>query len=252
MVTPDAHPGLIPGHVEDAVRDRLAHGIGGEIVNTDFLRLSFGLPLASTVLEPSNQLFLLCVDGNHRLVPRLEVFYRGIDVLKLRVAVRVIRAFTSLAQGMEAVTQRVELAADAGVADLESVAPQLDGQIAGALAGPPQRRHGVPSRRRRHHSFQRLDPPLLSLDQRLPTSAGTTLTINSSAPALQLRAASPNGCPGQPGRARHDGVASVSDAPRFCCRPQSSRPLIKQRLEREIFPSDRSLDVQIAPHDHRR
>jgi hypothetical protein len=39
VIAPDAHPSLIPGHIEDAVGDRLAQGVVRKVVDIDFLRL---------------------------------------------------------------------------------------------------------------------------------------------------------------------------------------------------------------------
>src|SRR5215470_6333093 len=97
------------------------------------------------------------------------------------------------------------------MADLEALTLQLGSQVAGALACPPQRRHGIPSRRRRYHPLQCLHPTLLGDDQRPPTPAWATLAAALSASALQLLAASANRSPRQASRARYYGVASVSN-----------------------------------------
>ena len=51
MIDTDADEAVVGGEVVNAVRDRLADCIGRKVVDVHQVRLAFGVPLASTVLE---------------------------------------------------------------------------------------------------------------------------------------------------------------------------------------------------------
>src|SRR4051812_40181152 len=101
----DAHADepIVGGDVVHAVRDRLADCSRWEVVNIDPLGRALGLPLASAVLEVPDQLLLLGVDGDDRHAALDAILRLGVDVLKLRVAIRVLRALDGLVRRLQAI-----------------------------------------------------------------------------------------------------------------------------------------------------
>ena len=80
MVGADRHPAGVRGHVVDAVRDRLAEFLVGEVVDVDRAPVMPGrLVLPAAVLEVADQFLLLGVDRDDRL-PGRDV----LDDLRLR------------------------------------------------------------------------------------------------------------------------------------------------------------------------
>ena len=67
VVEPHTHPRFIAGHVVDAVGNRLALGVGREIVHAHRWRGALRLPFPAGVLEVPDQFLLLRVDRDHRL-----------------------------------------------------------------------------------------------------------------------------------------------------------------------------------------
>lgn len=72
-------------NVVDAVGDRLADGLGEEVVVPDFEGLM--APGGTRVLEESDQLLLLSVDADDGQPARSEVFAELSDVLELGIAI---------------------------------------------------------------------------------------------------------------------------------------------------------------------
>src|SRR5512143_2525811 len=249
MIAPDAHPCLVSSHVENSVGDRLAHRIVGKVVDVDFLRPPLRLPLTAYVPEAADELLLLRVDGDDWLVSRLEVLHHRADVLELRVAVWMIRALLILAQRVEAVAQFVQLLSDARVADHETFVPQLRCQIPRALARPAQWRHRIPSRRRRNHTLECLDPSPLYQRKRLSATAGPTLTSSDRFAFLQLLAACSDRRPRQTSCARNHRVAAVAYRERLRRCPQSACPFIQDALKGEVLGTDGRFQFRVVPHE---
>jgi hypothetical protein len=100
------------------------------------LWLALGVPLTPGILEVPHQLLLLSVHRNHGLIALLELLGAPRNVLELRVAIRVLRALARLAIGLKAVAQALQHLADSLMAHRVTLALQLGGQRAHALAGP--------------------------------------------------------------------------------------------------------------------
>src|SRR5271166_5466761 len=73
-------PSDVVGNVIDAVGHRLAQTRDREIVHPDRLRLTLRSQLPPAILEVSDKLLLLCVDGDHWLAGSLERLHLGVDV----------------------------------------------------------------------------------------------------------------------------------------------------------------------------
>ena len=106
-------------------------------MNIDLLGAPPGLPLLTAVLEVADQFLLLRIDGDDWLISRLERLDRRIDVLELRIAVRMTCSLAVLAQDMEAIPQVVKLPLHAHMAHAKAVPLEFPCQSPCALTGPP-------------------------------------------------------------------------------------------------------------------
>jgi hypothetical protein len=114
-----------------------------EVVDLNLLRAPLGLPLTAPVLEVTDQFLLLGVHGDDR-PPGGDVSAAGLaDVPELGVAVGALLSLARLGVGLEAVAEVMEQLSGDPMADGESFPSQGLGQLASALAGPPQGRHRV-------------------------------------------------------------------------------------------------------------
>ena len=120
-----------------------------------------------TAIEVPDQLFLLRVDRDHRLAGG-QMLVRGlVDVLELRVAVRMRGAFLPLARRLQPVAQAVQQPAHSGRTHPPPLLVQRRRQLCATLARPAQRRGRVSARQRIHQGFERgLDAGLILLDAR--------------------------------------------------------------------------------------
>jgi len=80
---------FVASRVVDAVRYRPALGVLPKVVGVHLLRRA--RPLASRILEITNQLFLLCIDADRGAVSFLEPTSLAADVVELPVSVRMRR-----------------------------------------------------------------------------------------------------------------------------------------------------------------
>src|SRR3989304_1676075 len=91
-----------------------AEGIGSrdrrvwEIVTVDLGGLASPSPLLSAIGIVSDQFLLLGVHGNDRLSGAYLLSHAGVDVFKLRIAIRMLLAFNRLAIPLEAVAHSVQ------------------------------------------------------------------------------------------------------------------------------------------------
>src|SRR5215212_2911760 len=129
-------PSLIGGDIVDAVWRDLAAFRDGEVMHPDRLGLSFRAELAAPILEVADQLFLLCVDRDHRFAGSLERLHLGVDVLELSVAVGMVGAFARLGIGLQTEAQTLEQTANQLLTRGEAQLSQRRGEMALALAHP--------------------------------------------------------------------------------------------------------------------
>ena len=120
------------------------HGLIGhifllpQIVDPNRFRFPLRPPLAAAVFVIPHLFLLLGVHRDGRLTELKKLFDFGIDVFELRIAARMRRALHSLAIRLQAVVLLMQELGYQRMAYLVSLTPQLRGQPAHALAGPPQ------------------------------------------------------------------------------------------------------------------
>src|SRR5260370_37293020 len=145
----------------------------------DRLGLALWPPFAARILVVPYLLLLFRVYGNSGLATLQEFRRLRVDVLKLRIAVGMRGAFLGLAVRLQAVLLFVQQFRNQHMAHLVSLGPQFVGEIAHALAGPPQRGLGIPSR----NWFQQF----LQIDQEIRILERCLLAATAFLPNRQTR-----------------------------------------------------------------
>jgi hypothetical protein len=136
VADPDTYAAGVRGDIVNPVRDRLSKVLVDEVMHVDLVGTAFRTIVAASVLEAANQFLLLGVDRNHWLTRGLGADHRGVDVLELRVPVRVMAAFQCLAVHLAAVFQQTQQFRNAAVSDLVTHTAQGRGQLRMALRDP--------------------------------------------------------------------------------------------------------------------
>src|SRR5580700_3713409 len=163
----DIDEASIGGNVVYTIRHRLAEFGNGKVMHPDRLRLPFGPQFTAGIFEVADKLFLLRVDGDHRLPGGLECFHLGVDMLELSVAIGVVGTFAGLAVGLQAEVETFQQPANQLLTGDEAPLGQRRGEMALAQADPPQRSLGVTADRRLHQFIQSFQDPGLDLDRGL-------------------------------------------------------------------------------------
>ena len=136
----DTDPAMVGGNVIDAIRRHLAEFRDLEIMHPDLLGIALAAQLAAIVLEVANQLLLLGVHRDRRFARGNRCLHRRIDVLELRIAVRVIGPLARLAVGLATVVHLAQQVCHHPLARLEPLLRQRFDQMPLAAADPAQRR----------------------------------------------------------------------------------------------------------------
>ncbi len=248
VVPAHAHPGFVARHVVDAVRNRLALGVGREIMHQHRRRRALRLPFAPAVLEVPDQLFLLRVDRDHRLASG-QMRVRGlVDVLELRVAVRMRGAFLPLARRLQPVAQAVQQPAHSGRTHPPPLLVQRRRQLCATLARPAQRRGRVSARQRIHQGFERgLNAGLILLDAR-PSASRASDAVRRRLVAGNLPASLANRLPSQTGGRRNHRVAAVADSARLGRRPPAATALVQHGLDGGILRNKGRFQLDVSLH----
>src|SRR5688572_9715817 len=248
MIHAYAYPALVAMQIVHAVGDGLPLRGNQEVMNPNYLRISLGTPLPACILEVADQLLLLCVHGDHRLLSALKASHQIDDVAELRVPILVLRSFTPLLVGLQAVAQTMQQLCYYRMADRVSHGAQRRGQIADAFQRPPQRRIRISGRRWLHQRVQIREQLGILLGRWLATTTRPARTVRLQVrTALEFAQTALNGRARDPGRALYQGDATVPKRLRLCGGPQPPRPLIQRRRQCFEFRAQRFLDVHGTP-----
>ncbi len=100
MIDPDTYPSLVGGKIIDAVWRSFAEHRIDKIVYPYFHGTAFFLPLLARVLEVADQFLFLGIHADHRLSCFHCRLHLRVEVMKLRVPVRMVCALTRLAYAL--------------------------------------------------------------------------------------------------------------------------------------------------------
>jgi hypothetical protein len=231
----ETHPSF-QRDVVDPVRARVAARVGGEVVGVDLDRLSLGRPLTPAVLELADQLLLLGIHRDDRLLGGQRTSNGVVDVVKLRVAIRVIFPLAGLVVALHREPHPVQQPQHRAIHELMTQRPQIACQMRRAL-GAPSHRHPlrIADSDRLKQPIQRLLHPRVALNHRL---AARARAANPPRLPLLIRLQVPQ--PTTDRRLRHPRHPAHRRQPattvRAClrCRPLPPLALIQTALHR--FP----------------
>ena len=248
VVTPDAHPPFIAGHVVDPIGNRLALRVGREIMHEHRWRTPRRLPFPARIPEVPHQLLLLRVDRDHRLPGGQKPVRRRIDMLELRVAVRMRGAFPTFARRLQSVAQTVEQAAHRGRTHAPPLLGQRRRQFCATLARPAQGRGRVPPRERVHQRLQRRQNAGLVLLNPGASGARGSDTACRCFGAGDLPTSLANRLPSQAGGRRNQRVAAIANGQRLGRRPPSATALVQNGSHRDVFCDDCGFQFHVPLH----
>ncbi len=145
VVGADGDPAGVGRDVVDAVRDRLAQLLVGEVAHVDLLGLPGRLVLPTAVLELPDQLLLLGIDRDHGLTGPGVLGDLGCQIAELRVPVGMLVAFGDLAVGLQPKALGAQHPGHRAIRGRMAQLSQRTGQVLGRLGRPDQQRHWVAS-----------------------------------------------------------------------------------------------------------
>ena len=154
MIDPEIDPASIGGEIVNPVGHRAAELLDQEVVHPDLFRIARRTIFTPTVLEVADQFLLLRIDRDHRLALGQRSAHRRIDVVELRVPIRMAVALQRLTIALQAEAHAVQQFADQRTAHLVTLGLQFLGQPPQALACPAQRRLRVAARTRLNQRAQ--------------------------------------------------------------------------------------------------
>ncbi len=108
VIDADADTAGVRADIIDAIGNGLAELLADEVVRIDVERATLRLVIAAGVLVFANQFFFLGVDRDHRLAAGLMRFDLRVDVLDLRVAIRMTSAFLAVEGDLMAIAEAFE------------------------------------------------------------------------------------------------------------------------------------------------
>ncbi len=251
VVDADRDPGAVVGDVVHAVGDGFTLGLVGEVVGGHLLGLARGPPLPPGLPEPSDQLFGLRVDADHRVTGGQERLSEGVDVAELGVPVGVLSAFEGLAGRLQAVPGRAQQIRHRGVADGVPHRGQLGRQVPRRFRRPPQRRLRIPPRRwldQRIHTAQQFRVGAIGFLATTPGRPNTTVRPFFGI-AIQLGEPATNRRPRRAGGPMHRGDPTTPPRPRFRRQRQTPITFIQPRQQNRQPTRHRSESVILVAHN---
>lgn len=229
VIRSDVDETCVSAEIVDPIGIRAWHRGCWEVVTVHLVRIFRLAPLAASIHIVSDQLLLLRVDGHDRQPTRERLGDFLIDVLELRVPIRVVVPLFGLPVTLKAVLHQAEKLRHLFVADRVTLCGQFRGQDARALARPAQGRLRVATGKWLHQPFEGARQIRVVLNK---SAAPTTRAANSSGRQWRLvkflhslhdRHAR------QTTSTTDHRHATIAALPRFTRRHHPSRPLVQMR-----------------------
>src|SRR6476646_378594 len=231
---PDTDKAFVGGDIVDAVRHDLAERLVLEVVDPHAMRIALGAIVGTAVLEAADELLLLRVDRDDGLASRLGGNDMSVDVLELRVAIGMARAFVGLAIVLTREAELDELLLHRVGADRMAHLAQSLGELVHALRHPDQRAHGIAQRRRFDKASQRRNEPRVLLSHSLATGAAAANPTLRQGFAGEIVLAAVDGGARKPRDARDNRERPPTGRPHLAGREQAPPSLVEFRADR--FP----------------
>ncbi len=235
----DTDPAFIGGDVVNPVRRGFAEFGDLEVMHPNRFRLALASRLAATIPKIANQFLLLRVNGDRWLIISDGGFHCCIDMLKLRVAVRIAGTFTRLLIGLTTVFQLTQQVVHQFLADFEPLSGQRRDDVALASADPTERRFRIAADGVLNQGLQR------GQKGRLPghrcfasTARPPDLRPLINSPGPQISDAAVDGAARDPGRHRRRRDTTITRCQGLVGHEKAPAPFIKERGCCLITPSD--------------
>jgi len=127
MIDPHIYPALIGRQIIDSVGNHFAQVGVGKVMHVHWLWGAGRLPFPPGILKVADQFFLFGIDRDHRLSGTLELPDARVDILKLRIPIRMRAACAGFPIGLETIVLFVEERANTTLANRMPSFPQLLG-----------------------------------------------------------------------------------------------------------------------------
>ena len=196
-------------------------------MHVDRVRAALRPVIAARVFVISDQLLLLSINGDHRLIGRLEGYRLLVDMLELAVTVGMMAAFLGLAVDLPTVFQLDQQLGDAAGADLVPHRAQSCRKLGVALRHPQQRPRRITHRCRLDQPAQILQQRRVQSRQRRSPAARAPNRSFGKSRRGQIFQPAANRTRRNPGRTRHRGNAAVTRRPSLHRCKQAPASLIK-------------------------
>src|SRR5665213_675822 len=154
MVDAHTYPALAGGKIIDAAGRGFAKHRVDKIVYPYFHRTAFLLPFLARVPEVADQFLFLGIHTDHRLSCFNRRLYLRVEVMELRIPIRMVCSLTRLADTLQTVALLCQQIADGTLRDRVSDLRQLPSQLRRALARPAQTGLRIAPRHRIHQPIQ--------------------------------------------------------------------------------------------------
>jgi len=161
------------------------------------------MPLAAGILEITDKFFFLAVHRNARLATPQLCLDLAVDLLELRVEIRVISLFPNLSVRLETIARVLGQPAARYESDLIPLIVEFLSQLSETLGGPPQRRLRVAPGPWLYEPVQCLEQRGVGLGYALPSSPGPTHTPCICSLGSQVSNSTPDRAHGQPSCTMH-------------------------------------------------
>ena len=172
MIDTDTDPALIGGQIVNTVRRGFAKLLVHEIMHAYLDRIPFLLPFLPGILKVADQFLLFGIDTDDRLTGLDRGLRALVQMMKLRIPIRVLSSFPRLADALQTVSFRCQQIAHGALPHRMFRPCQLCGQLRCALAGPPQLRLRIAPRDRIHQPVQGIPQSRIFLCQSFTATAG--------------------------------------------------------------------------------
>jgi hypothetical protein len=174
-------------------------------MHVDAARRAFRTVVRAAVLEVADQLFFLRIDGDDRLTVRLRRNDFCVDVLELRVAVGMFRAFIRLAIELAREAELDQLLVHRIGADRMARRRQRSSEFFHALGNPDQGPHGIAQGRGFDEPPEFSNETRISLANRPPPATGTANSAFRQRFRIEIVLAAIDRRAGKTRNPRHDG-----------------------------------------------